>query len=70
MKVAALQMVSGVALQANLEAARRLLEQAANDPLLASAPRRKAWLALAALAQQEGDEPRTARCFESAARLV
>ncbi|HQQ71397.1 MAG TPA: carbon-nitrogen hydrolase family protein [Alicycliphilus sp.] len=29
MKVAALQMVSGVALQANLEAARRLLEQAA-----------------------------------------
>jgi HemY protein len=50
--------------------ARRLLEQAANDTQLASAPRRKAWLALATLAQQEGDEPRAARCFESAARLV
>ena len=50
--------------------ARRLLEQAAADPALASAPRRKAWLALAALAKQEGDEPRVARCFEAAAKLV
>ena len=50
--------------------ARRSLEQAANDTLLASAPRRKAWLALATLAQQEGDDPRAARCFEAAARLV
>ena len=50
--------------------ARRLLEQAANDALLAAAPRRKAWLALATLAQQEGDAPRAALCFEAAARLV
>ena len=50
--------------------ARRLLEQAAADPALPSAPRRKAWLALAALAKQEGDEPRVARCFEAAARLI
>ncbi len=50
--------------------ARRLLEQAATDAALASAPRRRAWLALATLAQQEGDEPRAAVCFESAAQLV
>ena len=50
--------------------ARRLLEQAADDATLAIAPRRKAWLALAALAQQEGDAPRVARCYESAARLA
>ena len=50
--------------------ARRLLEQAGADVMLPGNARRKAWLALAALAQQEGDEPRTARCFESAARLV
>jgi HemY protein len=50
--------------------ARRLLEQAANDTLLAVASRRKAWLALATLAQQESDAPRAAGCFESAARLV
>jgi HemY protein len=49
--------------------ARLLLEQAASDVVLAAAPRRKAWLALATLAQQEGDELRAARCFESAARL-
>ena len=49
--------------------ARRLLEQAANDPHLAGAPRRKAWLALAALAQQDGDAPRAAVCFKSAAKL-
>jgi HemY protein len=50
--------------------ARRLLEQAADDPTIASAPRRKAWLALATLAQQEGDAERAVRCFESAARLA
>jgi len=50
--------------------ARRLLEQAAADTALASAPRRKAWLALAALAGQEADASRAAACFESAARLV
>ena len=49
--------------------ARRLLEQAASDPALAGAGRRKAWLSLAALAQQEGDAVRAGECFEAAARL-
>lgn len=49
--------------------ARRLLEQAAADPALATAARRKAWLLLAALAQQDGDPGRVAQCFEAAARL-
>lgn len=49
--------------------ARVALEQAAADPTLPSAARRKAWLALARLAQQEGDAARIARCFEAAARL-
>ncbi|HWH83192.1 MAG TPA: heme biosynthesis HemY N-terminal domain-containing protein [Burkholderiaceae bacterium] len=49
--------------------ARRLLEQAGGDTALAVAPRRKAWLALAALAQQEGDAARAASSFEAAARL-
>ncbi len=49
--------------------ARRLLEQAAADPTLALAGRRKSWLALAALARQEGDAARAADCYESAARL-
>jgi HemY protein len=47
-----------------------LLEQAGDDPMLAGAPRRKAWIALAELAAREGDSPRAARCFETAARLV
>jgi HemY protein len=38
--------------------------------MLAGAPRRKAWIALAELAAREGDSPRAARCFETAARLV
>jgi HemY protein len=50
--------------------ARRLLEQAAADATLASPGRRKAWLSLAALAQQDGDAARAAQCFEAAARLV
>lgn len=50
--------------------ARRLLEQAAEDHMLAIAARRKAWLALAQLARQDGDAERAAACFESAARLV
>jgi HemY protein len=50
--------------------ARRLLEQAAAETALQAAPRRKAWLALATLAQQDGDAERAASCFESAARLV
>ena len=49
--------------------ARRLLEQAAADPALGSTPRRKAWLALATLARQEGDLRRVGECFEAAARL-
>ncbi|MDQ6679449.1 MAG: heme biosynthesis protein HemY [Pseudomonadota bacterium] len=49
--------------------ARRLLEQAAADSSLSSALRRKSWVALAQLAQQEGDAPRAAQCFEAAARL-
>ncbi|MEO8058370.1 MAG: heme biosynthesis HemY N-terminal domain-containing protein [Burkholderiales bacterium] len=49
--------------------ARLALEQAAADAGLPAAARRKAWLALARLAQQEGDALRVARCFEAAARL-
>ena len=48
--------------------ARSLLEQAASDVTLATAARRKAWIALAELAVQEGDASRAARCYESAAR--
>ena len=50
--------------------ARRLLEQAASDSGLASAGRRKSWLSLASLAQQESDPARAAECFEAAARLA
>lgn len=50
--------------------ARLLLEQAGDDPMLAQASRRKAWIALAELAAREGDSARAARCFETAARLV
>jgi HemY protein len=50
--------------------ARLLLEQAADDASLAGAPRRKACLLLATLAQQEGDAARAAGCFEAAARLA
>ena len=48
--------------------ARRLLEQAAADATLAGAMRRKAWLWLAMLAQQEDDPARAAAAFEAAAR--
>ncbi|HKX44047.1 MAG TPA: heme biosynthesis HemY N-terminal domain-containing protein [Burkholderiaceae bacterium] len=50
--------------------ARRLLEQAAEDETLVVVARRKAWLALAQLAQQDGDAARAAQCFEAAARLA
>ncbi len=50
--------------------ARSLLEQAAADGALATVARRKAWIALAELAAQEGDVGRAARCYESAARQV
>ena len=50
--------------------ARALLEQAGDEPTLASAPRRRAWIALAELAGREGDSARAAHCYEAAARLV
>ncbi len=49
--------------------ARRLLEQASADHQLAAPLRRKAWVALAGLARQEGDSARAAECFEAAARV-
>jgi HemY protein len=49
--------------------ARHLLEQAVADRHLPNTLRRKGWVALAQLAQQEDDAPRAARCFEAAARL-
>ncbi len=48
--------------------ARALLEQAGADVSLPAAARRKAWIALAELAMQEGDTGRAARSYESAAR--
>ncbi|MDG0854488.1 heme biosynthesis HemY N-terminal domain-containing protein [Roseateles puraquae] len=49
--------------------ARLMLETVAEDSGMPNASRRRSWLALAALAEQEGDDARRARCFESAARL-
>lgn len=48
---------------------RLMLEAVADDAAMPSAARRRSWLALAAQAEQEGDEVRRARCFEAAARL-
>jgi HemY protein len=49
--------------------ARLMLEAVADDTSMASAARRRSWLALAALAEQEGDDARRGRCYEAAARL-
>lgn len=49
--------------------ARLLLEQAAGDEGLDSASRRRAWLLLARLAEQQSDEERAAICFRRAAEL-
>ncbi|MFG6440374.1 heme biosynthesis HemY N-terminal domain-containing protein [Roseateles sp. LKC17W] len=49
--------------------ARLMLDAVAEDVAMPSAARRRSWLALAALAEQEGDDVRRARCFEAAARL-
>lgn len=49
--------------------ARLMLEAVAEDASMPSTARRRSWLALAALAEQEGDDGRCARCYESAARL-
>jgi HemY protein len=50
--------------------ARQLLEQAASDPALALVARRRAWLALAKLAEQQSDAEAMSRAYESAARAA
>lgn len=50
--------------------ARLMLEQAAADRALATASRRRSWLRLAEMAEQDGDGERRARCFEAAATLA
>ncbi|MCV2422628.1 heme biosynthesis HemY N-terminal domain-containing protein [Paucibacter sp. DJ2R-2] len=47
--------------------ARLILEQVADESSLAVAARRRSWLMLARLAEQDGDLERRARCHESAA---
>ncbi|OWQ88687.1 porphyrin biosynthesis protein [Roseateles aquatilis] len=49
--------------------ARLMLEQAAEDRELAVASRRRSWLRLAEMAEQDGDTERRARYFEAAATL-
>ncbi|WP_423599262.1 heme biosynthesis HemY N-terminal domain-containing protein [Roseateles sp. MS654] len=49
--------------------ARLMLEQAAEDRELSVAARRRSWLRLAEMAEQDDDPDRRARCFEAAARL-
>ena len=49
--------------------ARLMLEQAADDRQLGLAARRRSWLKLADLAENDGDADRRARCFEAAALL-
>lgn len=49
--------------------ARLLLEQAAAAPELARDSRRRAWLLLARLAEQQSDEERAADCYRAAAHL-
>jgi HemY protein len=49
--------------------ARRPLEQAAAAAGLPGSARRRAWRALARLAEQEGDEPRLRECERAAARI-
>lgn len=49
--------------------ARLMLDAVVEDAAMPNPARRRSWLALAALAEQEGDDARRARCFESAARL-
>jgi len=48
--------------------AGRLLEDAAGDAGLPAAARRRAWITLAGIAEQQGDAERRARCYEAAAR--
>lgn len=49
--------------------ARLLLEQAAVSPDLATASRRRAWLLLARLAENQSDAERAASCYQAAAKL-
>ena len=49
--------------------ARLLLEQVSDDRTMPVAARRRSWLMLAQLAEQDGDMERRARCFEAAALL-
>ncbi len=49
--------------------ARLMLEAVADDAQMPAVARRRSWLALAALSEQEGDDARRARCFEAAARV-
>ncbi len=49
--------------------ARLMLDTVAEDATMPAAARRRSWLALAVLAEQEGDDARRARCFEAAARV-
>jgi len=49
--------------------ARQLLETAAADGALSADERRHAWLSLARLAEEEGDNERAVHSFEAAARL-
>ena len=49
--------------------ARGLLEAAADDPQTPAVARRRAWLALARIAREQGDAERAARCHEAAATV-
>lgn len=49
--------------------ARSLLEAAADDPDTPAIARRRAWLALAKIAREQGDAERAARCHEAAATV-
>ena len=49
--------------------ARLMLETVADDHGMPVATRRRSWLRLAQLAENDGDAERRARCFEAAAHL-
>jgi HemY protein len=49
--------------------ARRLLEECARDGSLPTSARRRAWLTLARIASEQGDQEGTGRAFKSAAEL-
>jgi HemY protein len=50
--------------------ARTLLEAAADDLATPTLARRRAWLALARIAREQGDAERAARCHEAAATVA